>query len=1076
MNACCDPTPHGHIRYRPDIMSLRTVDLRTPPGVSLLEGVRRALLEAGHSPSLLDRVSICVNGDLIPAEQWHRRLIEPGDYISLHVPMRGGGGGGGGKNVLGTIGMAVVAIVAMAVTWGAATWAVGAAGAGWGAAAAGATSFSIMGVGGLSLGGFAFAAAAGMATMTLGMMAVNALAPPTMPKMNAALSSDGVQQGERIWSITGTRNSMELYGKIPLVLGKVRFAPRIGAKPYTFLSGNDQYARFLYVVMGRNRVSDPRLGDTSLDQYATKRVVIHEEWRGEPFEFFADRIHEEDVSLELKASAGWQTRTTRRETTQVSLQFDFPQGMMSINNKKGKRYEETVQIAVEYSPAGKNDWRAAGPVFSYTGKTMVPQRRGYSFYPAGDDGGQYDVRVRRLTPDGDNSGNMTYLTMSSWTLIRSLVPGSPIVYQNRPLTVIELEIKATEQLSGNLDDFNCLFESYAPIWKDGEWREEPTNLPSSLALLLATSRVIRRPTTMEAMDLDTYRNFQSWCEKHGWMFNQVITDGDMVQGILHSVLSAARASYTHRNGLHSVVWDDPDAPAVFLYGPRNSWGFKGSKMFYKTAPQALRMRFLNEEKSYQEDERVVYADGYDASNAVEIIEWEQDGVTSPELIYKHGRLRLADLTLRPESYEFQTDFSFLCVERGDRIRCVHDVTMWGMAQARVMEVIPETPETPDAAPTRAVGIVIDEYVTMAADKNYAVRICTPDNASLHFSIRTDPGDSTRELYFPTPIPLSQAPRFDDLLAFGVAERETADLQVLSVEPGDNLTAVISCQDAAPGVYKAIDGPIPPWDSMITEDSPYRRGAPNVPLAQDIITDERALLSVAGVGLLPRIMVTYRVPEKRGVTVAGIDARIRVAGGGSGWTRADVTYVDASVFYINGVDELETYEFQMRALSSLGVASEFSPTYTAEVVGRTTPPPAPVRVMIENTKIWWEMPEFVPLDVVGWHVYMSFDAEDTFEMGKMISRGTLPTREFDLAPWWGWARRAWVVTVDELGLTSEPVSVLINAGDVAVNNVIYTVSERERHWPGRIANGKLVEECVIAESRYPFWNDKEPFWS
>ena len=37
----------------------------------------------------------------------------------------------------------------------------------------------------------------------------------------------------------------------------------------------------------------------------------------------------------------------------------------------------------------------------------------------------------------------------------------------------------------------------------------------------------------------------------------------------------------------------------------DAWGFKGSKMFYKVAPQALRMRFLNEQKSYQEDERVV---------------------------------------------------------------------------------------------------------------------------------------------------------------------------------------------------------------------------------------------------------------------------------------------------------------------------------------------------------------------------------------------------------------------------------------------------------------------------------------
>lgn len=51
-----------------------------------------------------------------------------------------------------------------------------------------------------------------------------------------------------------------------------------------------------------------------------------------------------------------------------------------------------------------------------------------------------------------------------------------------------------------------------------------------------------------------------------------------------------------------------------------------------------------------------------------------------------------------------------------------------------------------------------------------------------------------------------------------------------------------------------------------------------------------------------------------------------------------------------------------------------------------------------------------------------------------------------------SRRAWVRTVDDIGLFSEPAGLSINLGDTPVENVVLDMRESERLWPGTITNG------------------------
>lgn len=183
--------------------------------------------------------------------------------------------------------LVVIAVSAIA------TWYVGGAGAGW------------FGIEALGMGA-GWGAVAGAAVMMSGMLLVNAIAGVSQPKLAAADN----ETAAKVWSIDGAQNRADPYGIVPLVLGFIRFAPRFAAQYYTILSGNDQYVRYLYVVsMGNVQVSDFRIGDTPFGNFQGSEYRIHQNWQGSGFAWFNRAVSEESMSVLLKNSVGWVTRT-----------------------------------------------------------------------------------------------------------------------------------------------------------------------------------------------------------------------------------------------------------------------------------------------------------------------------------------------------------------------------------------------------------------------------------------------------------------------------------------------------------------------------------------------------------------------------------------------------------------------------------------------------------------------------------------------------------------------------------------------------------------------------------------------
>lgn len=1197
----------ARLRLRPDIFSAESVTLEIPAGVSVLAAVRMALRENGYKISL--RGARIYFAEDFPVDllkplsrpEWNTTLVRKNSLVNLVFPVYGGGSG---KNPFGTI----LSIVVMAAAVMTGTYVAG---------------FFAQG----SLLGAAAGALASAAVGIAGSLLINAICPPSQPKLTQSNA-----KAEDVWSLDGMQNRAAQYEPIPWILGKVRFAPRFAALPYTFLNGNNQIGRYLFAVAGHNQVKDLRIGDTAISSFKDVRYVVWENWTGQALSFFPNAVYQDDLSIKLNSS-GQHLRTTTLDTTEIQIEFYLPKGLGRID-REGTLHSHTVGLTAYYRrvgtqkwipwwayqeiyggsvtipyPNNKPTWKPAKPSGSnhnrptaetlqqtnsavYTGEfniyatadggvsttggvlllatitwreewlyqarlpprptgwelksqtatlksrnnafsgainisggyvyigagdygeptkyismaTITPQRFGYSkTVPAG----QYEVLISCDAGTYDYDPGNQIFNEVYWSALRSVRTGPVIRYNGVPLTVIELEIRASDQLNGHVDEFNAEFTSYAPVWNGAQWITQPSNNPAALGMLLAVSPVVHKDIDdiWSQIDLPAWQAFYNWCQEQGWQYNSVQTSEERAGDVLHNILAAARAAFTFRNAsLYSVVWDTPGKPLAYAFGPRNSWGFQANKTFKEEKTHALRVSFLNEERDFQEDERIVYNDGYNAANATNIIEKDYDGVTNPANIYKLARLTLADEVWRPETYTLSTDYAFLVVSKGDRVNVSHYVPMWGIAQARItgvlyadydyeamndaalialavqhQEVFAQPGESVSALTTRleaksrveliellenaglqdttqAVGVQIDDYVSMEDGKAYAFNYYPSGSQCIPFSVETEAG-TTNMLHFQTPVPSPQAPEFMGLISFGLAERVDHACIVTSIEPGDNFTATIVLQDySAEEIQKSLTEAIPPWNSDITIPSRWELGKPNPPTVLEINTDEYVLRRADDGSLIPRIQVAFKVSEKQGVVArdVGIQIRRKPQSGdeAEAWREAGMVRADDGYIYAEGVEEKVEYELRLYTISNLGIPSRFSPVYTAYVIGRTTPPPPPINLRLQSSKIMWEMPENYPIDVRGWEIWLGMDAEDPFEWAKKISNPYSPVMEFDLSAWAGWARRVWVRTIDDIGLTSEAVYYSVNLGDVPVKNIVLEIKESERNWPGTVKGGTL----------------------
>jgi hypothetical protein len=228
--------------------------------------------------------------------------------------------------------------------------------------------------------------------------------------------------------------------------------------------------------------------------------------------------------------------------------------------------------------------------------------------------------------------------------------------------------------------------------------------------------------------------------------------------------------------------------------------------------------------------------------------------------------------------------------------------------------------------------VLDEEVTMETGTIYGIRFRRSDGTSVNFTVNTVPGQ-TKTLTFATPVPIASGPQAGDLAMFGVANSETAELIVKTIERGPNYTAKIICMDYAPEVQNADSGEIPVYDPHVTTSIDITKLKPSAPQIISVESGTAALL-ISGGSFISRILVTL-ANQGGFVQVGSYNVRFRQFGSTS-WQNASAM-ADAPVAALSPVVDGEIYEIQAQAISVYGIPSDWSSIVSETVLGQEEVP-------------------------------------------------------------------------------------------------------------------------------------------
>jgi len=788
---------------------------------------------------------------------------------------------------------------------------------------------------------------------------VNALIPPSPASFSA---SDAAGDAfNRLGALTGSRNQITPYGTVPRVYGKRKIYPPMSARPYTEIVANEQFLRLLFVLgEGPLHLSEPKIGDTIVGSFdADNKFTPNEAFQNleidvaEQPELYASQVNQQDPGASFTEDDDSAIRTTAPDAEEISIDLTFPQGLFVAGPNKFAG-QHSVDFRIELRLVGETAWEnIGGPANEITDGGRTTRNRGSSkfLYRATDqtyralsdkretlrvglswmvEPGQYEVRITRVASRPQEEDTQIF-ELANWTALRTIIHEEPT---NMPGVVqIGLRIKATDQISGILDNFSVVAESRLAVYDGAAWSEPVFNpatgagtggaITSNPAWIMAdilTGGQNARPIPKSRLNSASFKSFADASAADNRFCNIVFDSPRTVIQSAAIVGSTARGALAISDGTYTIIQDDEKTTPVQHFTPRNSWNFSSTRLF-PDVPHALRVNFVNPEADWQTDEAVVYDDGYSLNGEVagtepatkfELLDLE--GVTNWEHAWREGRFRLAEARLRPERYVIEADLENLVCERGDMVLATHDITLWGLKSGRVKSV-------------SGSQIALDEAVIMEAGKTYNIRVRSSSGATQTALVETQAGEQTTVT---TTEALSVAP--GDLFMFGEAGTETQALKVLGVEPQSDFSARITLVDAAPEIYGADTGPIPDFDSNITQP-PIEPGIrPPAPTITGIRADGPSFYLSGDRSPEPRILIDFEPGQ--GAPTQYIDAEVRAEDGVIWGGFASVEASEGTVS-VHNVEDQTTYRGRIRARNG-DLASAWVESDPVTVIANTVP--------------------------------------------------------------------------------------------------------------------------------------------
>lgn len=702
----------------PHPLKTQRYNFNIPAGTSLSEVVDILNDKYAIAEELKRTTTIMVNGEIVPKEFWNSTTLKPTDAVEYRAVAE--------QDALRTI-LTIALIVAVV------HFAPMLAGTAFMTSTFGASALMVSNI----------------AIMTVGTLLIDAIAPirpPTQPQDPGSSISQLM--------VTGGANPNTPYGAIPVVLGKVRITPPLGAVNHlTYPNETDSYLNML-LIWGYGPLSIDestlKIGETPLSSYTlTSQVTYNRQTEPTPEQTNAfNSIYGKDIAqvysgVALACAGTYATpglagaflsstfpidpTTTPADNFTVSIHF--PQGLRRIDKKTGDSAAAPVVFNIQYR-VNSGTWNAVEVVTigsNAVKKDGFTWSKQYNIAPAT---GIIEIRIRRETgdevepADDTNTRFYTASTLNTVSVQRNLAPAvDPL---NCKIAKTALKIKATDQLNNSIEGINAIVQTWCLYWNGSAWTMGATSNPAALFRYIlqhpANPQRILDAEISTKLNLAQLQYWSEYCNLKGFEYNNVLGTQKSILDVLRDICAAGRASPAMVDGKWTVSIDEPKPVIVQHFSPHNSWGFEASKQLPKL-PDALKVNYFDEAQNYQEAEVIAPVAGKTVTTA-ELFETIQlPGVTKKSSIIDHAKWHMAQAKLRPETYTLNTDIEYIVCNRGDRVKVTHHVPMWGLGSGRIRSVISDT------------VVELDEQVPIAAATNYTIRIRSNTGSSTERTIK-----------------------------------------------------------------------------------------------------------------------------------------------------------------------------------------------------------------------------------------------------------------------------------------------------------------------------------------------------
>ncbi len=424
---------------------------------------------------------------------------------------------------------------------------------------------------------------------------------------------------------------------------------------------------------------------------------------------------------------------------------------------------------------------------------------------------RWEVRTTRVTADSDDSQTLDEFGIEQ---LRSIEYADPIAFEV-PHCTVALKIKATDQLNGVLDEFTAIAHSILDIWDGNQFNEGKTRNAAWAYIDVLRGPANKEPVADDRIDIDAIAAWAAANDAQApqnslpegvtadegdayWNCDLVVDFNSTVFDILKLIASTSRSTPAMKDGKFSIVRDVEQSVPVQVFTPRNSSAFRG-KVHFIDQPHAMRVVYVDPDKDWEQNEVIVYDDGFNNNNATKFEEMGTVGITNRAQAWREGRYQITVARLRNETFELNCDIENLICSRGDLVEVANDIPSIGGQAVRVDSITVNTS-------ILVTTVTFDVAVSMTDGFSYVIRTRKFDGSVITTPVDTVQGE-TFTVTLTTPVGAASAPEEGELAVFGISTSVTANYIIKDIEPSGELGAKLIMVPEAVGVHQADSGTV-----------------------------------------------------------------------------------------------------------------------------------------------------------------------------------------------------------------------------------------------------------------------------